>query len=150
MGWGFANQSNISFEFNEEGKDYVWEGVGYYLGSFKMNDTVNQKKVPEFVDDVNSFCQGVGRSLMYSRDAELERIQSDIHSFDHEQIPSLWRGVGIAFAYIRGFNELEINQLMQLSDEYKESVVSGIKSVLNSTKMAGTFNDELLMLSQYV
>ena len=85
----------------------IADGCGYYDGSFRHRHTVLSQQLPQNVTEraLPFYDQGVGRSLWYSCQADINKVRSKIESFTPSRRADLWRGMGIAVAYVGGCDE---------------------------------------------
>jgi hypothetical protein len=93
----------------------VADGCGYYDGSFKYKQTIMNQQLPGYLPEgiMSMFDQGVGRSLWYTCNADINKIRSMIKSFPAFREASLWRGIGIAVAYVGGCDDDTLKTLLQ-------------------------------------
>ena len=119
LGWAIAK---LNLPFTEivqmiESRLYhrVADGCGYYDGNFRQRHTVINMQAPVYLPEAAMpiYDQGVGRSLWYSSNADIEKIRSKIEHFPARRHADLWRGVGIAVAYVGGCDEETLKTLLE-------------------------------------
>ncbi len=111
LGWAFAqhNSSPLAyFNLLDSIQRYrVMDGMGYYDGMLRHRQRVKKPYTPENISGaaLQSYDQGIGRSLWYNYLEEPAKIREAIAKFAAERHAGLWRGVGIAVAYVGGFDK---------------------------------------------
>jgi enediyne biosynthesis protein E3 len=93
----------------------VADGCGYYDGSFRHKQTIMNRQLPGYLPEsaMSMYDQGVGRSLWYTSNADINKICSKIKSFPAVRQANLWRGIGIAVAYVGGCDDDTLKTLLQ-------------------------------------
>ncbi len=119
LGWAIA-KLNLPFletlkELDTHPYFRIADGCGYYDGSFRQRQTVLSQQLPIniSVEALPMYDQGVGRSIWYTARTDIDKIQSMIETFPANRQPNLWRGIGIAVAYVGGCSEIELKTLWQ-------------------------------------
>jgi len=119
LGWAIA-KLNLPFldtlkGFDEKMYFRIADGCGYYDGSFRKRQTVLSQQLPGYLpaEALPIYDQGVGRSIWYTAKTDILKIQSMIETFPVNRQPGLWRGIGIAVAYVGGCTESELKTLWQ-------------------------------------
>jgi len=113
LGWAMGelgiNPTDYMHDIAHEWKSKVWNGNGYFTGTIKRRSVLRtmsfSKKIP--LESLPDFIQGFGRSLWYSYKGNLEKISSLIIAFKKEEQIHLWRGLGIAIAFVDGLSKGE-------------------------------------------
>ncbi|MBK8494275.1 MAG: DUF1702 family protein [Chitinophagaceae bacterium] len=93
----------------------VADGCGYYDGSFRQRQTVLGLQLPAYLPQaaLHMYDQGVGRSLWYSSRADINKVKNKIEGFPAERQAALWRGMGIAVAYVGGCDDAYLETVWQ-------------------------------------
>jgi hypothetical protein len=84
------------------------------------------------------YYRGIGRSLWYKSNADVVKVPGRIEGFPSHRHPDLWRGVGIAVAYVGGCDDNTLKQLFQLSGTNGIQLASGAALAVRSRKEAGS------------
>jgi hypothetical protein len=82
--------------------------------------------------------QGIGRSLWYSSNADINKIRSEVDSFPVSRHTSLWRGIGIAVAYVGGWDEETLKTLLQYAGTNRIQLAYGAALAAKSRMEANT------------
>jgi enediyne biosynthesis protein E3 len=117
--------------------------VGYYEGMFRSRHTVRSKTIPDQIsaEDLHSFDQGLGRSLWYIAKGVPEQLRSLIEAFPASRLPDLWRGAGIAVAYVGGTEE-SFQTIYKIAGPYAVNLAAGAVFLAHSRIKAATLNEE--------
>jgi len=151
LGWALAQQNKPLFEIPEKiiplERGRVLDGYGYYDGMFRQRQTIKNKKIPEGIDSVSlhAYDQGVGRSLWYISQGETDKLKSMITVFPATRHPALWRGIGVATAYVGGFNETDLNSVFSLASDNQVSLMIGICLAARARSKAGAMTHDTEM-----
>jgi enediyne biosynthesis protein E3 len=144
LGWAIS-KSNFSFLTAIEklhSKFYfrIADGCGYYDGSFKRRQTVINQQLPVYlpIAAMPMYDQGVGRSIWYTQKADIHKISSKIESFKASRHADLWRGVGIAVAYVGGCDDADLKTLWQYAAANSFQLACGAALAARSRTMANT------------
>lgn len=88
----------------------IADGCGYYDGSFRRRQTILSQQLPAYlpVEVLPMYYQGVGRSIWYMAKTAIPAILSVIKTFPANTQPDLWRGIGIAVAYVGGCSTADL------------------------------------------
>ena len=113
LGWAMGelgiNPTDYMHDIAHEWKSKVWNGNGYFTGTIKRRSVLRtmyfSKNIP--LESLPDFIQGFGRSFWYSYKGNLEKISSLIIAFKKEDQIYLWRGLGIAIAFVGGLSKEE-------------------------------------------
>ena len=122
----------------------VLDGYGYYDGMFRNRTSVRDKVIPEVIKgtDLHAYDQGVGRSLWYIAKGDLIKLNKLIEGFDDSRKADLWRGIGIASAYVGGCDESMLQSLWQEAGAYQRALAAGAVFLAHSRDDASTINEE--------
>jgi enediyne biosynthesis protein E3 len=95
----------------------IADGCGYYDGSFKYRRTITNKELPVYLPTaaMPMYDQGLGRSIWYTEKADIHKMCSRVETFAAIRHADLWRGVGIAVAYVGGCDDADLKTLLQLA-----------------------------------
>jgi hypothetical protein len=148
LGWAIAKrkiaieQVEVVVELQQVPR--VLDGVGYCEGTFKQRIAVKEMKTPEWLNGNfhRGYDQGLGRSMWYTAKAEPETLTNVITPFSEERKQDLWRGVGIALAYVGGCDEETLRQLKTLSGSFTADLAVGVTLATLSRKAANTINKD--------
>lgn len=119
LGWAIAKLNLPFLETLNKLETHIYfriaDGCGYYDGSFRRRQTVLSQQLPFNipVEALPMYDQGVGRSIWYTAKTDIAKIRSMIETFPANRQPDLWRGIGIAVAYVGGCSETELKTLWQ-------------------------------------
>ena len=146
LGWAAARMNTPIEELTEfvssENIRYVMDGSGFYYGTFKKRVAIENKQQYSNLGEYGAyFDEGLGRSIWYSSQGNLDEIEKTIDSFPVNRKPNIWRGIGIAFTYAGGFDLNTIISLKKNSGKFVEQVKAGVASVAKTRITAGTIND---------
>ncbi len=86
--------------------------------------------------------QGVGRSLWYTCSADIIKIRSLIKSFPGVRQASIWRGIGIAVAYVGGCDDDTLRTLLQYAATNCIQLTYGAALALRSRIEANTLTTD--------
>ena len=152
LGWALAELNlDINSYINELEPHYkyrVVDGFAYYHGKFKRRQAVRMQEIPENLNSfgIRAYNQGLGRSLWYLAQGEVEKLHRLIDIFPIERRFDMWRGVGVAVAYVGGVKPIVIEELMKLSGNYLPAFKCGIAiAVQTKEKAKVTSNDTSLI-----
>jgi len=147
LGWAFAQKkifpSSVLCTLNPLMTIKVADGYGYYEGIFRQNESIHNKKVPQNIDPVfhPGYNQGLGRALYYNCQGETERLSEMIETFTHSRKAELWRGAGIAFVYVGGFDKQDMHTFSTSAGEYKPQLSLAAAMVARARYDAGAMNN---------
>lgn len=118
----------------------VADGCGYYDGSFRHRQTVLSQQLPDYLPEaaLPIYDQGVGRCLWYSCLADIDKVKTKIEGFPAERQASLWRGMGIAVAYVGGCEDVYLKMLWQHAGVHGLQLAYGAALANRSRMNAGT------------
>jgi hypothetical protein len=143
LGWAFAQQSIDPTPFlsglEQMFRYRVLDGYGYYEGIFRKRKSILSQQKPEWKDEVASgaYDQGLGRSLWYLNHGKVDEAQTMLEKFPAERHADLWRGLGIAVAYVGGCDEKTLGQIFKSADTNKAQLATGAFMALVSRHYAG-------------
>ena len=148
LGWAIA-KLNLFFltavkEIDVQFYFRIADGCGYYDGSFKRRQTVINKQLPAYLPAaaLPMYDQGIGRSIWYTQKTDIHKICSTIETFAANRHADLWRGVGIAVAYVGGCHEEELKTLLQYAAANGFQLACGAALAARSRTMANTMTDD--------
>ncbi len=128
----------------------IADGCGYYDGVFQKNHTVTQKEIPAYfpLPAFQFYDQGIGRSLWYNCNAEIKEVKQMIKTFPLERQSGLWRGIGIAVAYIGGCSEKDLKLLWKSAANFNYELSAGAALAVKSRMGAGSMTADTDMCSK--
>jgi hypothetical protein len=156
LGWAIAKRrialEQVEAAIEPQQLPRVLDGTGYCEGTFKQRIAVKDMKTPDWLSDNlrRGYDQGLGRSLWYTAKAEPETLTNLITPFAEERKQDLWRGVGIALAYVGGCDEETLRQLKTLSGLFAADLAVGVTLATLSRKAANTINAETELTCQVI
>ena len=142
LGWTFAqtlkNPITYLLELNPMMRYRVLDGYGYYEGIFRRRRSILSHLKLQVEDTVASAAldQGLGRSIWYLNKGNIDDAKTMIESFAIERQKDLWRGLGIAIAYVGGCDEEILNEIFSKSKHYKPQLATGALMALVSRDAA--------------
>ena len=154
LGWAMAQQRisvSPTIETLEPLMRYrMLDGWGYWNGIFRRRQTLSNQPFPQDVQNVymRGYDQGVGRSLWYNSKGAYATIPALISGFSVSRHNDLWRGVGLAAAYVGGCNEFILRQLHYLSFPYHTQLSVGAALATNSRNRAGAVTKDIEFVCQ--
>jgi hypothetical protein len=144
LGWAIA-KLNLSFSSVVEKIETrlyyrVADGCGYYDGSFRQRQAVINQQLPVYLPEIAmpAYDQGVGRSLWYTSNADINKIRSKVDSFSASRHAGLWRGIGIAVAYVGGCDENTLKTLLEYAATNRIQLACGAALATRSRIEANT------------
>ncbi len=148
LGWAIA-KLKISFltaveKINTKFYFRIADGCGYYDGSFRYRRTVLQEELPNYLpaEAMPMYNQGIGRSIWYSEKADINNIHSRIETFESNKHADLWRGVGIAVAYVGGCEDAALEALLKYASTNASHLATGAALAARSRMMANTMTND--------
>ena len=142
LGWAFAQtlKNPIAYlpELNPMMRYRVLDGYGYYEGIFRRRRSIINHLKLQVEDTVASSAldQGIGRSIWYLNKGIIDDAKNMIDGFAVERRKDLWRGLGIAIAYVGGCNEELLQKIFSKADSYKTQLATGSVMALVSRDSA--------------
>jgi hypothetical protein len=144
LGWAIA-KSGSPFSTTVKKLDprfyfRIVDGCGYYDGSFKQRQTVINKQLPVYLptEALSMYYQGIGRSIWYTEKADVHTIAGRIETFEASRHADLWRGVGIAVAYVGGCSDDDLKTLFKYASTNSFQLTCGAALAARSRTMANT------------
>lgn len=103
------------------------DGYGYYEGTFRMRHSIRAQRIPEGLNgmQLDAYSQGTGRSIWYLYAGDAAAIASTIMKFAGERQAALWRGAGLAAAFVGGHNSGELHALAAAAGRYHVQLAAG-------------------------
>ena len=131
LGWAIA-KLNLPFLSIVEKLDpllhfRVADGCGYYDGSFRQRQSVMSQQLPAYlpVAILSLYDEGLGRSLLYSCNADIDKIKKTIETFSAKRQAALWRGMGIAVGYVGGCTDKLLKNIFDYAGEHGVQLACG-------------------------
>ncbi len=131
LGWALAKLQKSPSKYIENLQPLLkWrvvDGMGYYFGLFNKRRTLSQQEIPALLKEEAhaSFDQGAGRSIWYMCKANSKQLEASVENFSSERRPNLWRGIGIACAYVGGCTGEELAAVYQSAGDYQKQLACG-------------------------
>jgi len=147
LGWAFAKTGKQPNEFlnkaNDVVKGMVYDGIGYYHGLFKGRSAIKKKMIPGEIEDTNGFDQGLGRRLWYLAKGNVDHLLELLNDFDEPRRGDLWRGAGIACAYVGGNKTAALQHLSNVAGAHKRQLELGIMLAAISRIACNSTNEDV-------
>ncbi len=156
LGWAVAQEvleSEAIIEDLPELLRYrVLDGCGYYDGTFRNRQTVRMKAVPTYISEkaLPAYYQGLGRSLWYISKGDAAKTNELLLGFPAVQHAAMWRGVGIAVAYVGGCDEATLNELKIVADNFLPKLKCGIALAARSRVQAASVTDDAELCTRII
>lgn len=148
LGWAIA-KCNLPFlkaveKLHSQFYFRIADGCGYYDGSFRKRQAIIDKLVPVYLPAaaMPMYNQGIGRSIWYTEKADINKICSTIETFAADRHADLWRGVGIAVAYVGGCDDANLKTLLQYAASNGFQLACGAALAARSRTMANTMTED--------
>lgn len=148
LGWAIAKLklpfSTAAQELDTKYYFRIADGCGYYDGSFKYRQTVINQQLPLYLPNemLPLYYQGIGRSIWYTEKADVHAICSKIETFAADRHADLWRGVGIAVAYVGGCDDADLKLLVQYAGANSFQLACGAALAARARSMANTMTSD--------
>ena len=115
------------------------DGYGFHQGYFNWPKYITQQQLPNKLTAYQQrvFDQGLGRSLWFSKGAQVDLIISQIATFSTSRQSDLWSGLGLAAAYAGGVNEAELLRLKKSAGDYFPHFSQGVTFAAKTRLRAG-------------
>ena len=148
LGWAIA-KFNLHFletvkELDTQMHFRIADGCGYYDGSFRRRPTVLSQQLPVYLPAaaMPMYDQGVGRSIWYTAKTDIKKIHSLIETFPANRQADMWRGIGIAVAYVGGCSNGDLKTLLQYAGINGPQLACGAALAAKSRLMANTMTTD--------
>lgn len=131
LGWGMAQVRLTDFSFINTivplMQARVFDGYGYYDGMVRQRQHVINKIIPDHIplELLAAYNQGIGRSLWYLSEGSINKLSNLLNGFASPRLIGLWRGIGVASAYVGGCSAQTLSNLCTLADSYQPQLASG-------------------------
>lgn len=149
LGWAMAQQrisvSPIIETLDPLMRFRMLDGWGYYDGIFRRRQIVNSQPFPQDAENkfMRGYDQGVGRSIWYMSKGAYAVIPEMVAQFSDSRHADLWRGVGIATAYVGGCDEFILRELFSLSFPYQNQLSVGAALVAKARNSANALTPDV-------
>jgi hypothetical protein len=124
----------------------VMDGYGYYDGTFRHRTSIRDKVINEEIIKKNhlmpGYDQGIGRSLWYTSKGNISKLKELIEGFDTSRRSDMWRGIGIAMAYVGAFDKSLLIAIFETAGDYQYQLSVGAALLARSRFEAHTANQE--------
>ncbi len=154
LGWAIAKQKISSLIFLDSLKPSlmfrVLDGHGYYDGIFRQVQTINSQSRPDPIELIYqaSYDQGVGRCLWYASSGDVDRVEKAVSDFSSERHAALWRGVGIAAAFVGGCDESKIYSLLEKASTEAKHLSFGVAMAIKARFVTNTIGADHALTCQ--
>jgi hypothetical protein len=154
LGWAIAKQKLSSLVFLDSLKPSlmfrVLDGHGYYDGIFRQVQTINSQSRPASIELYYhaSYDQGVGRSLWYAAGGHVDRVAKAVSAFSTERHSALWRGVGIAAAFVGGCDESKLYSLLESASNHSKHLGFGAAMAVKARVFTDTVGPDTNLACQ--
>ncbi len=146
LGWALAQENINPLPFALKWSERVLDGYGYYEGMFRRRKAIQQQLLPEWSNDKQQLLVydiGLGRSVWYAHKGDLTSVIKIVQSFSKERRPALWRGLGIAIAYVGGSSEYELAELANASGTLCSELAKGSEMAIVSRTTANSLTEDM-------
>lgn len=143
LGWAL-NESKSSLHFLQiiqpQWRWRVVDGYGYYAGLFQRRKILRNKAVPSdvLIEWRSAYLQGLGRSLWYISQGNTEQLIRTIDQYSSSFSKDLWRGVGIALAFVGKTDNETLYHLSTIKEltSLKHGVALAVSSMLSTNEFS--------------
>lgn len=148
LGWACGEKKmnpTLLFEhFEPHEQVRILDGLGYYSCLFNRRLTLRNQQYPFGFSDENSQCfdQGLGRCLWYLSNGNCEMLNRFLLLFPASRKPDLWRGIGVALAYVGEIDQESVNDVRLEADENLHYLEAGVALALWGRMKSSTLTDE--------
>ena len=120
------------------------DGYGFHQGYFNWPKYITQQQLPNKLTAYQQrvFDQGLGRSLWFSKGAQVDLIISQIATFSTSRQSDLWSGLGLAAAYAGGVNKAELLHLKKCAGDYFPHFAQGVAFAAKTRLRAGNLAEQ--------
>ncbi|MEP7232225.1 MAG: DUF1702 family protein [Ginsengibacter sp.] len=149
LGWAFAKTEIPPEPYLESlppvTRLMVYDGMGYYHGLFSGRKTVKNQLVPGGINEqeLHGFDQGLGRRLWYISKGDVNELVQLMQPFHVSRHSDLWRGVGIACGYVGGNEKEGLEDLLKISNEYKDQLCAGVTLAAISRSASNSVSNDI-------
>ena len=154
LGWAMCESAVSEYTFLEE-LPSVWrwrvlDGYGYYSGLFKRRETIRSQQIPPFIsnDDTHAFNQGIGRSLWYLSQGDIERLTRSLNLFEDNRQVDMWRGIGLAATYVGGIDASLLKDIQLAAEEYLPQFKCGALMAIAARKKSAISSSDTTFISE--
>jgi enediyne biosynthesis protein E3 len=125
----------------------VLDGHGYYDGIFRQVQTINNQSRPSSIESIHydAYDQGVGRSLWYSAGGDVAGVGEAIRKFSADRQGALWRGVGIATAFVGGWDENMLGSLIENAGAHRRHLSFGAAMAIKARVATDTTGADTIL-----
>lgn len=119
----------------------IVDGCGFYYGFFHGKKCLDKQEVPRrflLGYAARAFDQGLGRSLWFAHQANIDKIHKAISSFAVHRQSDLWSGIGLACSYAGGIDRASLERLLQVGREFRLELAQGAAFAAEARRRACT------------
>ncbi len=155
LGWAIAQSQTALNRFlddiDEQMLFRVVDGCGYYEGVFRQKLLIKKPyaifeelSMPDYIDKIMTpyFAQGLGRSIWYKLNGNVTKIENALTAFSSALHADLWRGIGIACAYVGGCNKEQLATIFSLASVHQDQLIAAANWVAESRIEANSFTPD--------
>ena len=156
LGWAVAQEvfdvEQVIESFPPLLRYRVADGCGYYDGTFRNRQTVRMKAVPTYISEkaLPAYYQGLGRSLWYISKGDAAKTNELLFGFPAVHHADMWRGVGIAVAYVGGCDEATLIDLKTFPSNFLPQFKCGVALAARSRMQAGSITEDTELCSHII
>jgi hypothetical protein len=148
LGWAFAQTLTPPMDylplFHPMQRYRVLDGYGYYESLFRRRRSIMHHLKLNLGDATASGAldQGIGRGTWYLNKGDFAATKEMIAGFQPERHNDLYRGLGIAIAYVGGATEETLMQIIAAAGNFKTQLATGAAMALISRHKAGYITND--------
>ncbi len=148
LGWAFAQTLTPPTDylplFHPMQRYRVLDGYGYYESLFRRRRSIIHHLKLNLTDATGSGAldQGIGRGTWYLNKGDFAATKEMIAGFQPERHNDLYRGLGIAIAYVGGATEETLKQIIDAAGNFKAQLATGAAMALISRNKAGYITND--------
>lgn len=131
-------------------REFIVDGHSFYFGCLK-NTQVSSLTPPKFYLDKDKaiFYRGIGRSLWFRTNGNINDTQKFINTFAADKKNQLWEGFAIACAYAGKLDSHKLNQYLAIQKQSHPSIHKGFQVALTARLRANIATDYTTMINHF-
>ncbi len=123
----------------------VVDGFGFHHGFFDAVKHIHHKELPgERIGKGHHrkvFDQGLGRSVWFACEADIEAVIATIRGFPAGRQRELWTGIGVAATLAGGVDPRELSRLLHASGRHRQHLAQGAAFAAHVRQRGLTYTD---------